>query len=88
MLLHGQLHKLRPNTQIFELLTNSISFYHFIFVLADSTQWESHRLNNQIFSFFLYDLFSFLPIEYIFSEIKNYWNKVSGFGIHLKFIDK
>ncbi|CAH8573632.1 unnamed protein product [Schistosoma curassoni] len=43
---------------------------------ADSTQWESHRLSNQIFSFFLYDLFSFLPIEYIFSEIKNYWNKI------------
>ncbi|KAK4470454.1 hypothetical protein MN116_006006 [Schistosoma mekongi] len=42
----------------------------------DSAHWEAYRLWNQIFSFFLYDLLSLLPIGYVFSEIKNYWNKI------------
>ncbi|TNN08146.1 Dedicator of cytokinesis protein, partial [Schistosoma japonicum] len=42
----------------------------------DSSHWEAYRLWNQIFSFFLYDLLSLLPIGYVFSEIKNYWNKI------------
>ncbi|CAH8553752.1 unnamed protein product [Heterobilharzia americana] len=42
----------------------------------DPNQWEPYRLVNRIFSFFLYDLFSFLPTEFILSEIANYWNNM------------
>nr|CAH8853642.1 unnamed protein product [Trichobilharzia regenti] len=42
----------------------------------DLKQWEPYRLINRIFSFFLHDLISFLPLEFIVSETANYWTKI------------